>query len=128
MAKLELLKIVLWAVGLAFIGLYAMVVVWPSGWVWTPDQSESLYMILGVYVVLGLYLIKAARGNPLEHSSLIWFTVWSSVVHGGIMLVEALIDESERGHLIGDIPALFIVAAILAYLMRAVQAESTGTA
>ena len=58
----------------------------------------------------------AAR-NPEAHKSLIWFTVWSSVVHGGIMTVQALGEPMERGHLIGDVPALFLVAIVLAALM-----------
>ena len=55
--------------------------------------------------------------NPLEHASLIWFTVWSNVVHGVIMMIQALIDETERANLVGDVPALFIIAAILCLLM-----------
>jgi hypothetical protein len=41
-------------------------------------------MILGVYATLGVFLLIASR-NPLRHRSLIWFTVWSSLVHAGIM-------------------------------------------
>ncbi|WP_376696148.1 DUF6632 domain-containing protein [Wenzhouxiangella sp. EGI_FJ10305] len=46
-----------------------------------------------------------------------WFTIWSSIVHGAIMLVQALIDETDRMNLLGDVPALFLVAIVLAYLM-----------
>jgi hypothetical protein len=49
--------------------------------------------------------------------------VWSSVVHGAIMGVQAFSDASERGHLIADVPALFLVAIVLAVLMpRTAQA------
>jgi hypothetical protein len=72
-------------------------------------------MIIGVYATLGIFLIIAAR-NPLQHLSLIWFTVWSSVVHGLIMAVQAIVDPAERGHLVGDVPALLIVALVLALL------------
>ena len=64
---------------------------------------------------LGVFLLIAAR-HPLEHLSLIWFTVWSSVVHAGIMTVQSLMDPEQLGHLLGDVPALFIVAAVLAVL------------
>ena len=87
-----------------------------SGWTWTPRQPEYEQMIMGVYATLGVFLIMAAK-NPLEHASLIWFTVWSNIVHGGIMMIQAIIDETERANLVGDVPALFIVAAILWYLM-----------
>ena len=40
-------------------------------------------MIIGVYATLGVFLLIASR-NPYAHKSLIWFTVWSSVVHGAI--------------------------------------------
>ena len=73
-------------------------------------------MIMGIYATLGVFLIIAAK-NPLAHASLIWFTIWSSIVHGGIMLFQAIVDHSERMHLLGDIPALFIVAIVLWYLM-----------
>jgi lipid-A-disaccharide synthase-like uncharacterized protein len=73
-------------------------------------------MIMGVYATLGVFLIRAAK-NPLAHASLIWFTVWSSIVHGGIMLVQAIVDETDRINLLGDVPALFLVAIVLWYLM-----------
>jgi hypothetical protein len=37
-------------------------------------------------------------------------------VHGGIMAVQALTQPGQMGHLVGDVPALFIVAAALAIL------------
>jgi hypothetical protein len=55
--------------------------------------------------------------EPLANASLIWFTIWSSIVHGGIMLIQAIADKTERAHLLGDIPALFLVAFVLWYLM-----------
>ncbi len=73
-------------------------------------------MIMGVYATLGVFLILAAK-DPMAHASLIWFTVWSSLVHGGIMLVQAIVDETERANLLGDVPALFLVAIVLWYLM-----------
>jgi hypothetical protein len=81
-------------------------------------------MILGVYATLGIFLLIASR-NPLQNRSLIWFTVWSSLVHAGIMAVQAVKMPSEHGHLFGDIPALAIVAILLAVLTprRAVVAE-----
>jgi hypothetical protein len=72
-------------------------------------------MILGVYATLGVFLLFASR-NPLAHLSLIWFTVWSSVVHAGIMALQALTNADQRAHLWGDVPALLIIAAVLALL------------
>jgi hypothetical protein len=43
--------------------------------------------------------------------------VWSSVVHSAIMAMQAIEDPMEHGHLIGDVPALLIMAIVLAVLM-----------
>jgi hypothetical protein len=115
-SRLRYLRFALVAVGLIFIfGIYLLGVVWPSGWTWGQGHSHYLTMILGVYATLGVFLLIASR-NPAVHTSLIWFTVWSSVVHAGIMAVQAFSDAMERGHLLGDVPALLIVAIVLAAL------------
>ncbi len=72
-------------------------------------------MICGIYAVLGAYLIAAAR-DPSKHRSLISFTIWSSIVHAGIMAVQAIRDEHELSHMIGDVPALLLIAVVLWYL------------
>jgi hypothetical protein len=109
------LRIALIVVGIAFLLIYPLTKIWASGWVWQPDQSESLQMIIGVYATLGIFLLWASR-NPENHLSLIWFTIWSSAVHGLIMAVQALVDPAERGHLVGDVPAMILVAVVLAFL------------
>jgi hypothetical protein len=88
---------------------------WPSGWAWHTGHSDYPMMIVGIYATLGVFLIFAAR-DPLANLSLIWFTVWSSAVHGAIMAVQAVTQPEQMGHLAGDVPALFIVAAALAIL------------
>lgn len=114
--RLRWLRIVLVATGLVFIfGVYPLMRVWPSGWAWGQGHSHYPLMIVGLYATLGVFLLLAAR-DPLRHSSLIGFTGWSSVVHAGIMGGQALMDGTERGHLLGDVPALLIVAAALAVL------------
>ena len=115
--RLRFLSYALVLVGLIFLfGVYPLMMAWwPSGWRWSPNQPEYEQMILGVYATLGVFLLLASR-NPLQHRSLIWFTVWSSLVHAGIMTVQALNAPGEHGHLLGDIPALVIVAVVLAVL------------
>lgn len=116
--KLKYLSMALWGIGTVFIvGIYPLMMwIWPAGWGWEPRQPEYELMIVGIYATLGVFLIRAAK-NPFEHLSLIWFTIWSSVVHGGIMLVQAIADENERANLLGDVPALFLVAIVLWILM-----------
>jgi hypothetical protein len=114
--RVKYLRITLLVVGLIFIfGIYLLTIIWPSGWSWHTGHSDYLQMILGVYATLGVFLLVASR-NPLAHLSLIWFTVWSSVVHGGIMAVQSLANPEHMGHLWGDVLALFAVAAVLALL------------
>lgn len=111
------LRIALLLVGAIFvIGIYPLSIVWPSGWAWhTGHTPHYLQMILGVYATLGLFLVMASR-NPLANLSLIWFTVWSSVVHALIMAAQALTNPDQIGHLWGDVLALLLVAAVLAFL------------
>jgi hypothetical protein len=111
------LRIALIAVGIAFLLIYPLIKIWASGWAWQPSQSEDEQMISGIYATLGVFLLWASR-KPFAHLSLIWFTVWSSFVHGLIMAIQAVIDPAEYGHFLGDIPALFGVAIVLGFLTR----------
>ena len=114
--KEKLLKMALLAFGVIFCLIYPLGYVWPSGWVWHDGEGAYyLQMITGIYAVLGIFLIVASK-NPGANRSLISFTVWSSIVHGGIMAAQALNDQHEHGHLVGDVPALFLVDAVLLYL------------
>jgi len=117
-ARIKYLRIALQLVGDTFIfGIYPLTLLWPSGWSWHTGHHTPHYlqMILGVYVTLGIFLLIASR-KPLEHLSVIWFTVWSSFVHAGIMGVQALANSEHSAHLWGDVPALFVLAAVLALL------------
>lgn len=116
--RLKYLRIVLVLVGLTFaVGIWPLTIIWPSGWSWHAEgRSYYIEMILAIYATLGIFLIRAAR-NPLAHRSLIWFTVWSSVAHGGVMAVQSFDGTHNMGHLWGDVLALFAVAAVLALLM-----------
>ena len=115
--RLTSLRLALRLFGLVFIfGLLPLTVVWPSGWAWHEGgQSDYLQMIMGIYATLGVFLLLAAR-DPLAHLSLIWFTVWSSIVHGAIMAVQSVARPGHLGHLLGDVPALFVIAGVLAWL------------
>lgn len=110
------LSLALTLFGLVFIfGIPALNRLWPSGWAWVPEQPAYLHMIWGIYATLGVFLLLAAR-NPTQHLSLIWFTVWSSVVHAGVMAVHSVADPGQIGHLWGDVAALLFAAAVLAVL------------
>ena len=119
MSRNRLLQIALVAFGATFLLVYPLAIVWPSGWAWhagAPHESQYFMMIVGIYATLGVFLLNAAR-DPQAHLSLIWFTVWSSVVHAIVMAVQSLQMAEHAGHLLGDVPALILVAVVLSALV-----------
>ncbi len=116
-AKEKYLKMALVLFGVIFCLVYPLGIVWPAGWIWHGGEGQYyLQMIAGIYVTLGVFLIYASR-NPQAHRSLIWFAIISSIVHAAIMAVQAIGDQHERGHLIGDVPALLLAAFVLWFLL-----------
>jgi len=117
-----LLKSALVVFGVAFLLIYPLSIVWPSGWAWhagAPYESDYFMMIVAVYATLGVFLILAAR-NPDANRSLIWFTIVSSLVHAAVMAVQSFGmtgDMNHMGHLMGDVPALVGVGVVLSILM-----------
>jgi hypothetical protein len=127
--RIKYLRVVLLVLGLVLLfGLWPLTIVWPSGWAWhSGGRSYYLEMIIGIYATLGVFLILASR-NPLANLSLIWFTVWSSLVHGAIMAVQSFSGEHHMGHLYGDVLVLFLVAGVLAALTpRGQKAVASAT-
>ncbi|HSC59712.1 MAG TPA: DUF6632 domain-containing protein [Rhizomicrobium sp.] len=122
MNALSLLKIALVVFGVVMLLIYPLAIVWPSGWAWhegAPYSNDYYMMIVGVYAVLGIFLILAAR-DPLANKSLIWFAAWSSLVHAGIMAQQSFGmtgGMNHMGHLMGDVPALLGVAVVLGGLL-----------
>jgi hypothetical protein len=118
MSPHRLLQLALAVFGATFLLIYPLAIVWPSGWAWhagAPYESQYFMMLVGVYLTLGVFLLNASR-DPQAHRSLIWFTVWSSVVHSGIMAVQSM-PAAHCAHLLGDVPALFLVAIVLGGLL-----------
>jgi FtsH-binding integral membrane protein len=114
----KLLQLALAVFGVIMLLLYPLAWVWPSGWAWhhgSPHDSVYFMMIVGIYATLGVFLLIAAR-NPANNLGLIWFAVWSSVVHAAIMAVQSF-TEHQMGHLWGDIAALLLVAIVLSTLV-----------
>jgi len=67
--RIKYLQIALRVVGVIFIvGIYALTIIWPSGWSWHTGQSDYLQMILGIYATLGVFLLLASR-DPLAYLS-----------------------------------------------------------
>jgi len=116
----KLISYALIVFGVAFCLIYPLSMVWPSGWAWhegMPSSNDYFMMIIGVYATLGIFMIRAAK-DPAANASLIWFVVWSSIVHALVMAWESLRNPAMGGHLVGDVPALILIAVVLGYLMK----------
>lgn len=125
--RYTLLRIALVVFGGVMILLYPLAVVWPSGWAWhhgAPYESDYFLMIVGLYATLGVFLVNAAR-RPEANVTLIWFAVASSLVHAAIMAVQSFGGSHRMGHLLGDVPALLLVAIVLSVLVRTTGVQRT---
>ena len=121
----KLLSYALIVFGAAFCLIYPLSMVWPSGWAWhegMPASNDYFMMIVGVYATLGIFMIRAAK-DPAANASLIWFVVWSSLVHAAVMAWESVRNPAMGGHLVGDVPALLLIAVVLGYLMKRTPAN-----
>jgi uncharacterized protein DUF6632 len=117
-AKRKLLTVVLLATaGFLILGLPFMFDLWPGGFRWAHPSQHPAYerMIIALYFALGVCLIPAAF-DPERHVLLIDFTILSSVLHGAVMTYDAVVQEHELMHLVGDVPVLFLLAAVLLWL------------
>lgn len=102
-------KIVVTVVGLLFL---ATTLRW-ADILW--HRTEAAYaeaMMFSLYVVLGVFLLMAAR-DPGRHRSLIGFAAWSSFAHAGTMAVQATTDVSERMHLVLGVAMFTLVGVAL---------------
>jgi len=118
------LKIVLLLVGLLF-----MAAIFPAvGGVVDPAHSDTGdSMMMGIYCVLGIFLLRAAR-NPSAHRSLIAFAAWSSLAHAVVMSALGLKMPSERqGFLIGSGVLAVIGVALIALAPKEVADKRVST-
>jgi len=87
--------------------------VWPAGFRWGHPHGHPAYerMIVAIYVSLGICLIMGAR-DPLRNAIIIDFTIISSILHAGVMTYDAIVQQGEMTHLVGDIPILVAMAVV----------------
>jgi hypothetical protein len=64
-------------------------------------------MILSIYIVLGVFLLRAVR-SPSDHRSLILFAAWSTIAHDTVMIVQGVQYHNLRD----DLVAFVIIAVI----------------
>lgn len=115
MKRLSMLMVV---VGVAMIVLLPFAfAVWPAGFQWGHPGGHPAYerMIVAIYASLGICLILGAR-DPLRNVIIIDFTIISSLLHGAVMTYDAIVQQHELTHLVGDVPLLFGLAALFLVL------------
>jgi hypothetical protein len=98
------LKIVLGVVGVIFIALSFLMVVFIR-------QEPAISMMLSLYVTLGVFLLLAIR-NPAGSRSVIAFTAWSSLAHAALMGTQACCHMVARVELIG-VGVLAVIGVVL---------------
>ena len=88
MKRERMLQIFLIVLGLLFLALiyFLYTDLWQAKWLLQP-HNEVEPMFLSVFIVLGPFLLVAAR-NPSAHRSLIAFTAWWSLAHSAVMAIE----------------------------------------
>jgi hypothetical protein len=123
------MKILGWGL---IVGLGLGALLYPPGFLWGshpaafpnigPAHPESPYDALHPYVfMIGvLYLAWAAlmiRGakDPRAAASLFDYGILANLLHGLIMIPQALIYPNEHAHLWADVPILFAVCVVLWY-------------
>lgn len=115
--------------GWSLLGLPAMLFIYPPGFVWgeippaicfgpahPPSPYDGLhpylFMLMALYLALGILLIRGAR-DPQANVGLFDFGILSSVLHALVMIPQAFYYPNEHAHLWADIPALFVITAVL---------------
>ena len=94
MIRERTLRIVLVLVGLIFVaGVYPLITSVRSGW--QANKEESLPMGLSLYVMMGVFLLVAAR-HPAANRGVIVFAGWLNIAHAAVMTVMAVHLPNER--------------------------------
>ena len=88
MIRERMLQIVLVILGLLFLAtIYFLYIdLWHANWL-LEKRNEVEPMFISVFVVLGPFLLIAAR-NPSAHRSLIAFTAWWCLAHAAVMAIQ----------------------------------------
>jgi hypothetical protein len=94
--------------------------VYPPGFLWGthpespyhPPLSPYLFMLLAMYVAWAIMMIRGAR-DPLAYRSIVDYGILANGLHGLVMLVQSFVYPHEIQHLIGDVPAVFLLCGVL---------------
>ena|SRR3984893_12388885 len=112
MKQERVLQVLLVLIGLFFVaGIYPLLTS-------LPQHQQSDYgdqMMLAVYLVLGVFLLLAAR-RPTAHRSLIAFAGWGTLAHDAVMAVQASQLKQLRSELLPLIVVALLCVALIALI------------
>jgi uncharacterized membrane protein YhdT len=113
------LRILLVLFGLIFVGgVYPLITSVRSGW--QANQEDALPMGLSLYVMMGIFLLMAAR-NPSANRGVIAFAAWLNIAHAAVMAVMAVHLPNEREGLLIAAAVFSVIGAVLILLSPAKQ-------
>jgi len=91
----------------------------PSGFLWgthheSPYEpwSPYLFMLVAMYLAWAALMIRGAR-DPIAHRDIVDYGILANLLHGLVMLVQAVVYSHELQHLWGDVPVLFVICVVL---------------
>jgi uncharacterized membrane protein YhdT len=119
------LRILLVLFGLIFVaGVYPLITSVRSGW--QANKEDSLPMGLSLYVMMGIFLLLAAR-NPSANRGVIVFAAWLNIAHATVMTVMAVHLPNERQDLLIASAVFAGIGAVLILLAPAKQPAGIGS-
>jgi uncharacterized membrane protein YhdT len=118
------LRILLVLFGLIFVaGIYPLITSVRSGW--QANKEDSLPMGISLYVMMGIFLLLAAR-NPSVNRGVIVFAAWLNIAHAAVMTVMAVHLPNERQDLLIASAVFAGIGAVLILLAPAKQPSGIG--
>ncbi len=123
----KVLRILLILLGLTFTAaIYPLITSVRSGW--QANQEDAEPMGLSLYVMMGIFLLLAAR-NPSANRGVITFAAWLNIAHAAVMAVMAVHLPNEREGLLIAAAVFGLIGAVLILLSPTSQLgeRATGT-
>jgi len=123
----KVLRILFILLGLTFTAaIYPLITSVRSGW--QANQEDAEPMGLSLYVMMGIFLLLAAR-NPSANGGVITFAAWLNIAHAAVMAVMAVHLPNEREGLLIAAAVFGLIGAVLILLSPTSQLgeRATGT-
>jgi hypothetical protein len=118
------LRVLLVLFGLIFLaGVYPLVTSVRSGWQANKEDAEP--MGLSLYVMMGVFLMMAAR-NPSANRGVIIFGGWLNIAHAAVMAVMSIHLANDRQDLLIAAAVFGLIGAALIWLAPATRLGETG--